>query len=310
MPNSSVPVETETVGNDGPSNTFSGGTISGTGTIALGAGNTQISINPTISNFLIDGGSVSFTNVLAYAGNFSETAGSLTLSGNPSFSGTFALSGGMVSFNSANTLTLHNTTSFAGGTVTGGTIALNGNTTVTGGTTLIQTAVVDNGAIAVQGGRFDLGGGVSGNRQITISTGSVLELGQASAATQKVSFTDSTGTLQLDQPGQFKSPISGFERGDTIDAIGVTATAALYSGGDLTLFNGTTPVEQLTVSTPYSRNLFHVASDGSGGTDVTVTQPPPAPTPYDFNGDKTSDILIKPPTFYGRTPAANRQLGC
>ena len=64
--------------------------------------------------------------------------------------------------------------------------------------------------------------------------------------------------LRLEQPGAFQSPVSNFQMGDVIDIAGLGATAALYSAGDLTLFNGTTPVEQLTVSTPYSRNLFHV----------------------------------------------------
>lgn len=190
----SISISTGTLEFDGPTNDFTSGTISGTGTVAFGPGSSQFNTTPTISNFLIDGGSVSFSNALSYAGNFSETAGSLTLTGNPTFSGTFALSGGVLNFNSGNTLTLPNTATFAGGTVTGGTIAMNGNTTVVG-TTVIQAAVVDNGAIAVRGGRFDLGGGVSGNGQITISTGSVLELGQASAATQKITFADSTGSL-------------------------------------------------------------------------------------------------------------------
>jgi hypothetical protein len=74
-------VPTGTLEFDGPSNTFGSGTISGTGTIAFGGGTSQFNNNPTISNFLIDGGAVSFSNTLSYAGNFSETAGSLTLTG-------------------------------------------------------------------------------------------------------------------------------------------------------------------------------------------------------------------------------------
>jgi hypothetical protein len=288
-----VSVSTGTLEFDGPINTFNFGTLSGTGMVAFGAGSSQFNTNPTIANFLIDGGTVSFSNTLSYSGNFSETAGSLTLTDNPMFSGTFALSGGTVTFNAGNVLTLPNTTSFAGGTVTGGTIALKGNTTVTGGTTLIQAAVVDNGTIAVQGGRFDLGGGVSGNGQITISTGSALELGQASAVTQKVSFADSTGNLQLDQPGLFKSPILGFQRGDTIDAIGVTANSAVYSGGNLTLRNGGTTVLQLTVSTPYASPVFHLASDGHGGTAVTDSLPNAGSVTSDFNNDGMSDILLQ-----------------
>ena len=193
-------------------------------------------------------------------------------------------------FTSGNTLTLPSTTTFAGGSITGGTLALNGNTVVNG-STLIQATVADNGTIAVNAGTLDLGNPVTGNGQITINPGTGLELGQASNSTQRIIFARNSGALRLDQPGAFQSPVSNFQMGDVIDFAGLGATAALYSAGDLTLFNGTTPVEQLSVSTPYSRNLFHVASDGSGGTDVTVMQTFPAPTAYDFTGDKTSDIL-------------------
>jgi hypothetical protein len=289
--NGTVSVSIGTIEFDGPSNTLAG-TISGAGTVALAAGTTQFRVNPTVSNLLIDGATVSFIPVLSYSGNFAETSGVLTLSGStPTISGSFTLTSGALNFAAGSTLTLHTTNSFAGGTVTGGTVAMNGNTTVTG-TTVIQAAVANDGTIAADAGTLDLRGAVSGNGTIIINTGAGVEFGQASATSETVNFAaGSTATLKLDQPGVFKSPITDFQTTDTIDLGGLTATAALYSGGGLTLFKGTTPVEQLTLSTPYSRNLFHVASDGSGGTDVTVTPPPMPPPPYDFNGDKTSDIL-------------------
>jgi hypothetical protein len=107
-------------------------------------------------------------------------------------------------------------------------------------------------------GTLDLGNPVTGNGQITINPGAGLELGQASASTQRIIFAGNNGAVRLEQPGAFQSPVSNFQMGDVIDIAGLGATAGLYSAGDLTLFNGTTPVEQLTVSTPYSRNLFHV----------------------------------------------------
>jgi FG-GAP-like repeat len=289
-----VSVTTGTLEFDGPSNSLSG-TISGTGTIALGAGTTQFQVNPTISNILIDGGTVSFTPTLNYFGNLVETAGLLTLSGTtPTMTGSFTLTGGALNFNAGATLTLPATTGFGGGSITGGTVALNGNTAVVGGTTVIQAAVVNNGLIAAGGGLFDLAGAVSGNGRITIGTGAISEFGQTAAATQKVIFADSTGTLQLDQPSGFKSPISGFERGDVIDAIGVTANSATYSGGTLTLRNGATTVLQLAVSTPYAQPFFGVASDQHGGTAVTVS---PTATPLrpasDFNNDGISDLLFQ-----------------
>jgi hypothetical protein len=97
---SKVSVSTGTLEFDGPSNTFSVGTIIGPGIIAFGAGSSNFNINPTIANFLIDGGSVSFSNILRYGGNFSETGGSLAFSGSPTLSGTFSLSGGSVTFSS------------------------------------------------------------------------------------------------------------------------------------------------------------------------------------------------------------------
>jgi hypothetical protein len=124
--------------------------------------------------------------------------------------------------------------------------------------------------------RSTLGGAVTGNGQITINPGTGLELGQTSASTQRIVFTGNSGALKLDQPGAFKSPIANFQAGDVIDFAGLGATAALYSAGDLILFNGTIPVAQLTVSTPYSRQIFPVSPDGSGGTDVTVQPIGPA----------------------------------
>jgi hypothetical protein len=141
--------------------------------------------------------------------------------------------------------------------------------------------------------RSTLGGAVTGNGQITINPGTGLELGQTSASTQRIVFTGNSGALKLDQPGAFKSPIANFQAGDVIDFAGLGATAALYSAGDLTLFNGTIPVAQLTVSTPYSRQIFPVSPDGSGGTDVTVQPIGPAPIAYDFNNDHDSDILCR-----------------
>ena len=268
-----VSITTGTLEFDGPSNTLSG-TISGVGTIAFGAGSTQLEVTPTVSNFLIDGGNV-------------------TLAGNTStLTGSFTLLGGALNFGAAVTLTLPAAVNFGGGSVTGGTLMLNGNTAVTGGTTAIHPAVVNNGTIAASAGLLDLAGAVSGNGHITIGTGAVVDLGQTSAATQRVNFVDATGTLKIDQPGLFKSPISGFQAGDTIDLAGISATSALYLNGGLRLFSGGTPLPQLTLSTPYAHNAFGIAPDGAGGTLVTVA-PLTVLAKSDFDDDGNSDILFQ-----------------
>ena len=68
--NGKLSVSTGTLEFDGPSNIFAYGTISGTGTLAFGAGDSQFSVNPTIANFLIDGGAVTFSNTLNYSRKF------------------------------------------------------------------------------------------------------------------------------------------------------------------------------------------------------------------------------------------------
>ncbi len=295
---STISVSDGTLEFDGSNNSFSGN-ISGTGTIAFGAGTEQVVVTPTVSNLLIDGGSVSFSGnldntygkTLDYLGNLTETAGVLNIAGvAPMIAGIFVMKGGTLNLDGDATLTLGGSVSFAGGTITGGNVALNKTTAVTG-STLIEAAVANNGSIAVDTGTLDLDAAVSGNGQIAIGAGTELELGQASATTQQVIFTGMTGQLKLVQPAAFQSPISGFKTGNIIDFAGLKATGALDSRRDLTLFNGTTTVAQLTVSTPYSRNVIHVSPDGSGGTFVTVSQPPPTPTARDFNGDGKSDIL-------------------
>src|SRR5689334_9006508 len=92
-----------------------------------------------------------------------------------------------------------------------------------------------------------------GPSQIIIGNGGIIELGQAAAATQRIGFADGSGRVNVDQPGLFKEPISGFQRGDVIDLKALTATSAVYAGGTLTLLNGSASVGQLAVSTPYAQ---------------------------------------------------------
>src|SRR5947209_15042182 len=171
------------------------------------------------------------------------------------------MSDGALNFGGSATLTLPGASSFSGGKVTGGTVVLNGTTPVSGGTTVIQATLANAGTIAASGGVLDLAGAVSGNGQIVVSNGATVELGQAAAASQRLSFADGSGVLRIDQPGLFKEPISGFQRGDVIDLAGVTATSASYAGGTLTLLNGSAPVAQLSLATPYTSPVFTLASD-------------------------------------------------
>ncbi len=81
--------------------------------------------------------------------------------------------------------------------------------------------------------------------------------------------------------------ILNFTRGDAIDLANILATSASYSGGVLTLMNGSSTVAQLNLAAPGSHPHFGLGADGTGRTLIDLEPPPPA----DFNGDGKSDIL-------------------
>src|SRR5262249_37428552 len=83
------------------------------------------------------------------------------------------------------------------------------------------------------------------------------------------------GTLS---DGHFDATITGFGTDDSIDlqGIGTAARATLGAGNVLTLTGGTTsPVTlQLDPGQDFAGDVFHVVSDASGGTLLTIDQAP------------------------------------
>jgi hypothetical protein len=76
-----------------------------------------------------------------------------------------------------------------------------------------------------------------GSGTIEVSTGGVADFAGTVAATETLAFTDATGVLRLHQPTGFAATIDGFATDDTIDLAGITANAAVWSGGTLTISN-------------------------------------------------------------------------
>nr|WP_249136350.1 FecR domain-containing protein [Bradyrhizobium canariense] len=126
---------------------------------------------------------------------------------------------------------------------------------------------------------------------MTIETGSVLNLGEASA--QSVTFangTGTTGTFAIDHAADFTGVINGFAGDGTVansdlldlkdisfsGLTGVTYTEnADHLGGVLTLSDGT-DTAILKFAGSYTIDSFQFASDGNGGT--LVVDPPTGPT--------------------------------
>jgi hypothetical protein len=144
--------------------------------------------------------------------------------------------------------------------------------------------LIDN-AGAVFAGKVD-GGGGSNTLELApgTGTGQLVGLGTNFVNFATVSFDAGVPwTVEIPQGVVFAGVFSGFAKDDVIDLSGLVATSASDAGGVLTLDNGTTPVARLNVATAYSDNLFGVATDGSGGTLVTVAPaPPPSATTADM----------------------------
>ena len=147
----------------------------------------------------------------------------------------------------------------SGGTFTlassGGTFTNDGTIVVGSGDRLNAATGISAGAA---GGTIDLG------------TGGIADFAGTVAAAETLAFTDATGILQLHQPTGFAATIDGFATGNAIDLVGITADAAVWSPGTLTISDTGSPIATLLLSGDYSAAQFNV-TDNAGGSTVTAT---------------------------------------
>lgn len=118
-----------------------------------------------------------------------------------------------------------------------------------------------------------------GTGTISLASGSTAEIVQSLASGGQVSFADAAGDLlRLDAPSGFAATVSGFAKGDVIDLRGLAGTSAAWSGGVLTVQLSGGGTYGLKLAGAYAGTSFQVASDGAGGSLVTIgsAAPPPA----------------------------------
>jgi hypothetical protein len=141
------------------------------------------------------------------------------------------------------------------------------------GTSVVDVGVADGGAIEVASGTLDFTHAVTGGGSLAIDAGATLELGFSAASTITATFKGD-GTLALGNPAQFAATIAGFDSTDIIQLVGRTATQATLQAGDkLAITDGGTAVATLQLTGNYAGDTFNVASDGAGGSLVTVSTP-------------------------------------
>jgi hypothetical protein len=246
------------------------GLIDGAGTISAGAA--------TFNKGFVLGG----TDLLSITGAANQT-GSITI-------GDATASAAKLTITKSGTWSIGGAFNIAEGTATTSSLTVAGTLTKAGttGKSTISLATTDNGLIEASAGTLDLAAALAGSGSLKIDASATLEVDAAAAKGLTATFNGATATLALKAPTTFASTIAGFAPTDTIDLIGITAKSASINAKDqLVIKNGAATVATLKLTGTYTGATFTVASDGHGGTDVTMTAaarvpPPPAASPLAF----------------------------
>jgi hypothetical protein len=248
-----------------------------TGTLATSSGTIGLYGGGTISGVIADG-----SNILFGAGQFTDAA--LTIGGGDLVSnaatilatGNLTLGDSSTSaavFTNSGTYALDGNVNITAAGTAGSYISNSGTLTKTAGTgeSLISAPIINSGTIIAGIGTLALTGSITGTGALIIDSGSVLELGAATAASQTISFTAPSETLLLEAASTMLGTISGLTVGDAIDLAGITATKASVNASDvLQIFDNTTLVASLHLAGSYLSDTFGVTSTSAGST-VTLT---------------------------------------
>ncbi|MBA3810096.1 MAG: hypothetical protein H0X27_00315 [Caulobacteraceae bacterium] len=221
-----------------------------------------------VSNFGLDGG-----RVLENQGVFTFGSGNIRLGHNP-FGG--SQGGGTLRNDAGAIFDIQAPTTIVGSL---GTVAFeNAGTleqTVISGVSRIEVALTNTGAVVAHGGRLDFTKAITGDGTLAVDDGATLEADGSVDGGLTMAFNGGGATLALGRPGKFDATIIGFAATDTIDLLATTATRAKLKSGDrLAIFSGADRIATLQLAGDYSGATFAVASDGAGGTNITVTGGP------------------------------------
>jgi len=170
------------------------------------------------------------------------------------------------------TMTILGALNLEGSSVTTTKFMVNGGG-VLGGYGKVVGAVVNSGTIDASGGGLTISQDVTGTGQITIEDTSALAVDGNVSAGQTVTFESASGRLGLAYAAGFAATIAGFAAGDVIRLIDTAATGLTYNAAKdtLTIKNKGALVATLQLSGDYTGDTFHLASDGKGGTQITVS---------------------------------------
>jgi hypothetical protein len=278
-------IQVQAGSDDGPPYISPGGTLSvqgaltNTGTITVQSSPGSYGGSLTVAGVLTNEGKILLEGGSASAGATARIGGTLTNLGTLACNAAAPYPG-----STAATIALSGLLIDPGAITGAGTIANTG--TLTSGAPGVTTGaadptIVNAGTIEVAAsGAFSLSGPISGAGQISIETGGRLTLGASAAAGQLVDFAGTTTTLALADPAGFYATIEGLRPQTTIDFLTTAITSAHATGTTLALGLAAGGTLDVTLAAPLAAYAtLSLTSDLHGGTDLTVTvPPPPAPT--------------------------------
>jgi hypothetical protein len=246
----------DTLALKGASTFSAGANINGAGVVTVvSASLTGLTIGGTAT--FTDAGSVDQTGAITI-GDATASAAKLTISKGATYKidGNVGIARGK---SSASTITVGGTLLKASGS----------------GVSIVAVKVVDSGQIEAGTGTLDFTQALTGKGGMKIDAGATLEVANTAASTLTATFNGAGATLALTKASKFAATIAGFTTGQTIDLVKTAATAATINGSDqLVIVNGTTAVATLQLAGTYTGAVFNVASDGHGGSAITLAAAP------------------------------------
>ena len=289
-------------GFEGVEATGTGNTVTNFGTI-LGAGGSAVAFNSATDVLVVEAGCAFVGAVSGGAGTLDLDTGVGTLTGllaggSVTVSGSMApttfTNFGTVEIGAAAQFTSSGSVTIAAGQalVDAGSLTLGGGKasitnaglieTTGSGNLTVQGAVTNTGTLAVNGGALTVTRAVTGSGSATINGGT---LDFTSTFNENVTFTGTTGILELAKSQTYTGTVSGFSKAggtslDLTDIGFVSSGEATFSGtstsGTLTVTDGV-HTAHIKLMGDYRTSTFIAASDGHGG--VIIHDPAKAPTP-------------------------------
>jgi hypothetical protein len=250
-------------------------TITGLGSQFLGFGQVVVdrgaNVTLTKANSLAAGSTLAVSGTLTASGSMVDN-GKATISGTLRTSGTGAIRIGQGATMSAGSVLTPGSTGSVEIGGAGGAKA--GVVTVDSGATLrgagsVTTAVSDVGTVEANG-TLSIAGSLTGSGLAKIDSHSLLSVGGALGTARMQFLSGGNETAVLGSPTAVTAVISGFAATDTLDLAGFAATRLSFASDTLTVSQASGGAAKLLFSSAYTGHHFAMASDGHGGTNISI----------------------------------------